>query len=70
MADFLAQNPYQKTAAADLAIARTDPPYAWITEAQGDLAVAMQAALTGKQSVAAALAAAQQQATDAMKGSK
>lgn len=70
MADFLAKNPYQKTAAADLAIAKTDPPYAWITEAQGDLAVAMQSALSGKQSAAAALASAQQQATDAMKGSK
>jgi len=63
MTDFLTKNPYEKVAAADLAIATASPPYPWITKCQGDLVVAMQSALSGKQSPADALAAAQKQAT-------
>jgi len=66
MTDFLAKNPYEKTAAADLSIAIADPPYPWITKAQGDLSVALQSALSGKQAPAAALADAQKQATTDM----
>lgn len=67
MTDFIKQNPYQKFAAQALTTAKADPPYPWITQAQGMLAVAMQSSLTGKQSPADALKSAQQQAMDAMK---
>ncbi|GAA5191244.1 ABC transporter substrate-binding protein [Rugosimonospora acidiphila] len=63
MTDFVAKNPYVKFAADDLSIAVGAPPYSWITKCQGDLAVAMQSALSGKQTAAAALADAQKQAT-------
>lgn len=62
MADFVAKNPYQKFGADALKTAKADPPYPWVTKAQGELAVAMQSALTGRQSPAAALADAQKQA--------
>lgn len=70
MTDFIAKNPYQKFAADSLATAKSDPPYSWVTKTQGDLAVAMQAALSGQQTPEAALAAAQKQATDDMKSDK
>jgi ABC-type glycerol-3-phosphate transport system substrate-binding protein len=67
MTDFIKKNPYQKFAAQALTTAKADPPYPWISQAQGMLAVAMQSAITGKQSASAALGSAQQQAVDAMK---
>jgi multiple sugar transport system substrate-binding protein len=62
MSDYIAKNPYVKFAAQDLSIAFASPPYSWVTKCQGDLAVAMQSALSGKQTAAAALADAQKQA--------
>lgn len=70
MTDFIKANPYQKFAAETLTTAKADPPYPWVTEAQGELAVAMTSALTGRQSPAAALADAQKQATDDMRSGR
>ena len=56
---------YLTFAADALKTAKADPPYGWITVCQGDLAVAMQSALTGKQSASAALADAQKQCESA-----
>lgn len=56
--------PYLKFAASELKTTKADPPYSWVTTCQGDLAVAMQSALTGKQSATAALSDAQKQCTD------
>jgi multiple sugar transport system substrate-binding protein len=55
---------YLKFAADALKTAKSDPPYQWVTTCQGDLAVAMQSALIGKQAASAALSDAQKQCTD------
>jgi multiple sugar transport system substrate-binding protein len=67
MKSFLAKNPYQKTAAEALQWALDTPPYASVTETQGDLAVGLQAALGSGKDPSAALKAAQSNAEKHMK---
>jgi ABC-type glycerol-3-phosphate transport system substrate-binding protein len=62
-----AAEPYTAAAAGQLNTALADPPYPWITKAEGDLAVGLQAAFGGKSSPSAALNSAQQQAMADMK---
>jgi len=65
MKKYIATHPYQKIAAQALQYAGGNPPYAWWTQAEGDVAEAMQAVLDNGASPASALATAQQKAMQA-----
>jgi ABC-type glycerol-3-phosphate transport system substrate-binding protein len=62
MKKYIATHPYQQIAAQALQVARGNPPYAWWTEAEGDLTTAMQQVLENGGDPAHALAAAQAKA--------
>jgi multiple sugar transport system substrate-binding protein len=68
MKGYYQSHPYQKIAASSLAYAQETPPVAWFDQAAGDLGNAIQAAVTGTQSVASALNQAQAQALQAASG--
>ncbi|MDI5967477.1 extracellular solute-binding protein [Streptomyces sp. SL13] len=62
MKAYVAQNPWVPTSMAALQNAKADPPYSWVTPAEGALVVAIQAVVDKGTSPAAALAAAQKTA--------
>jgi multiple sugar transport system substrate-binding protein len=66
MKRYIATHPYQQIAAQSLDVARGNPPYAWWTVAEGQLATAMQAVLDNGGDPAHALAAAQAKAMAAV----
>jgi len=68
MKGYIATHPYQQIAAQALQVARGNPPYAWWTEAEGDLTTAMQQVLDNGGDPAHALATAQQKALAAANG--
>jgi multiple sugar transport system substrate-binding protein len=68
MKRYIATHPYQQVAAQSLDVARGNPPYAWWTVAEGQLATAMQAVLDNGGDPAHALAAAQAKAMAAVGG--
>jgi len=68
MKRYIATHPYQQIAAQALQVARGNPPYAWWTEAEGDLTTAMQQVLDNHGDPAHALAKAQQEALQAAGG--
>lgn len=68
MGTYYKTHPYQEIAANSLAYAQETPPVAWFDQAAGELGNAMQAAITGTESVNAALNQAQSQALQAEKG--
>lgn len=59
MQSYLAQNPWVSAAIPQLNTAITDPPFAWVEQCEGDISVAMQAALDNNTAPATALATAQ-----------
>ncbi|MFC4244274.1 ABC transporter substrate-binding protein [Gryllotalpicola reticulitermitis] len=66
MKDYIAKNPYVTFASKDLADSSAEPPYAWVDEAEGDLAAALQSALAGNATPTAALKDAQDKAEKVM----
>ncbi|GAA4163774.1 ABC transporter substrate-binding protein [Gryllotalpicola daejeonensis] len=66
MKTYIAKNPYVTFASQDLANSSATPPYAWVEEASGDLAAALQSALAGNATPEAALKDAQDKAEKAM----
>lgn len=66
MAGYDTTHPYQKIAAEELQYAAPSPPYGWWTVAEGEVGVALQAALTNGTSPQAALSSAQQKAMAAL----
>jgi multiple sugar transport system substrate-binding protein len=68
MKRYIATHPYQQIAAQSLQVARGNPPYAWWTTAEGQLATAMQAVLDNGGDPAHALATAQAKAMAAAGG--
>lgn len=70
MKDYIAKNPYVTFASKDLADSSAVPPYAWVEEASGDLAAALQSALAGNATPEAALKDAQDKAEKAMAADK
>jgi len=70
MKDYIAKNPYVTFASEDLANSSATPPYAWVEEASGDLAAALQSALAGNASPADALKDAQAKAAAAQKAAQ
>jgi multiple sugar transport system substrate-binding protein len=59
MQSYLAQNSWVTTAIPQLNTAITDPPFAWVEQCEGDISVAMQAALDNNTPAATALGTAQ-----------
>jgi multiple sugar transport system substrate-binding protein len=59
MTGYLAQNSWVTAAIPQLNTAITDPPFAWVDQCEGDISVAMQAALDNGTAPASALATAQ-----------
>jgi multiple sugar transport system substrate-binding protein len=68
MKRYIATHPYQQIAAQSLQVARGNPPYAWWTVAEGQLATALQQVLDNGGDPAHALAAAQAKAMAAANG--
>ena len=59
MQTYLSQDPWVTAAIPQLNTAITDPPFAWVEQCEGDISVAMQAALDNNTPPASALATAQ-----------
>jgi len=68
MKRYIKTHPYQQIAAQSLQVARGNPPYAWWTTAEGQLATALQAVLDNGGNPSHALATAQQKAMAAANG--
>jgi multiple sugar transport system substrate-binding protein len=68
MKRYIATHPYQQIAAQSLQVARGNPPYAWWTVAEGQVAQALQSVLDNGGGPADALAKAQQAALAAANG--
>ncbi len=65
MASYIAKNPWVPAAMSAMQTAKSDPPFAWVTKAEGALAVAIQDAVDKGTDPARALSAAQQTAAAA-----
>jgi ABC-type glycerol-3-phosphate transport system substrate-binding protein len=70
MKSYIAKNPYVTFASEDLADSSALPPYAWVQDGLGDLGAALQSALAGNATPAAALKDAQDKAEKAMAADK
>lgn len=65
MSSYIAKNPWVPAAMSAMQTAKSDPPFAWVSKAEGALAVAIQDVVDKGTAPAKALAAAQQSAADA-----
>jgi ABC-type glycerol-3-phosphate transport system substrate-binding protein len=70
MKAYIQKNPYVTFASEDLANSSALPPYAWVQDGLGDLGAALQSALAGNATPAAALKDAQDKAEKAMAADK